>query len=75
MKRAGLEDGCHVIVMPKSQFGRSYFIGIQDGKTVFTTDVEWARAYKSAVRAAGKIPEIARMLGVEEKELDVIQYK
>ena len=75
MRRAGLMETCHVKAILNSPFGRSYFIGYECGKATFTTDIKWARAYKSAKRASGKIPEMAKTLGVDEKELDVIQYR
>lgn len=75
MKRAGLEDWCYVIVIPKSEFGRGYFIGIEDNKAVFTSDIRWARAYKTAKRAAERIREIAKIKGIDEDSLEVIQYR
>ena len=74
MKRAGLENTCYVIVIPKSEFGRGYFIGIEDNKAVFTSDILWARAYKTANRAKGRIQEIAKIMGIDEDSLEVIQY-
>lgn len=74
MKRAGLENTCYVIVIPKSDFGRGYFIGIEDNKAVFTSDILWARAYKTAKRASERLSEIAKTMGTDEKNLEVIQY-
>lgn len=75
MKRAGLEDACYVVGISNSLFGRSYFIGIENDRVRFTTDIQWARAYKSAKRAAGRIPEISRIMGIEENCLCVIEYR
>lgn len=74
VKRAGLENTCYVIVTPKSEFGRWYFIGIKDNKAVFTSDILWARAYKTAKRAKGRIQEIAKIMGIDEEGLEVIRY-
>lgn len=75
MKRAGLEEACYVIGISNSLLGRSYFIGIENDRARFTTDIQWARAYKSAKRAAGRIPEISRIMGIDENCLYVIQYR
>ena len=73
MRRAGLTDECCVIAIMDSNFGRGYFKGIEDGMAVFTSDIKWARAYKSAKRAVKRILVIAGAAHADEKLFDVVR--
>ena len=74
MNRAGLNNGCYVIAIQIGEHQRGYFTRYTEKGAVFTTDIQWSRAYKTVHRAMEQIKRMEEQAGVYVSEMQVVRY-